>query len=240
MTLAMPLPRIRRVLWMAAALLVLFNVTGFLVLPPLVRSQLERRLSAALGRPVTVGRVRVNPYVRSATIERVEVRDKDGAAPVLRCDRLHADFALWASLRGEWVVSMVEVDGLRANIVVNPDGSLNVSDLFAGGGSADGAPVAAHASRPWRVDAVRLTGGAIEVVDRTRPTPFHTTIELTRFSLTGFHTAGERPAPCQLPGSWIAFIAALPHSYQVFFTWSYSSRRCATASAQSSSDISTP
>jgi uncharacterized protein involved in outer membrane biogenesis len=197
MTLAMPLPRIRRVLWMAAALLVLFNVTGFLVLPPLVRSQLERRLSAALGRPVTVGRVRVNPYVRSATIERVEVRDKDGAAPVLRCDRLHADFALWASLRGEWVVSMVEVDGLRANIVVNLDGSLNVSDLLAGG-SADGAPVAAHASRPWRVDAVRLTGGAIEVVDRTRPTPFHTTIELTRFSLTGFHTAGERPAPCQL------------------------------------------
>ena len=220
MTLAMPLPRIRRVLWVAAALLVLFNVIGLLVLPPVVRSQLERRLSATLGREVQIGSVRINPFTRSATIERVEVRDKGGAVPVLSCDRIRIDFALWASRVGEWVVSMVEIQGLHGNVVVNPDGSLNVSDLiFFGGGGAPA--IAAPGSRParaWRVDAVRLTGGAIEVVDRTRPTPFHATIELTRFSLTGFHTAGDRPAPCQLEATidsnerltWQGWILAAP------------------------------
>ena len=216
MTLVMRLPRLRRVLWIAAALLVLFNVAGFLVLPLLVRSQLERQLSAALGRPVTVGRVRINPYTQSATIERVEVGDQGAAAPILACDRLQANFALWASRGGEWVVSMVEVDGLRANIVVNPDGSLNVSDLFAGRGGT--APAAARPSRPWRIDAFRLNQGAIEVVDRTRPTPFHATVKLTRFSLTGFHTVGDRPAPCQLEATmdsderltWQGWILASP------------------------------
>jgi hypothetical protein len=197
MTLAMPLPRVRRILWLAAALLVLFNVAGFLALPRLVRSQLEQRLSAALGRPVTVGRVRVNPYALTATIERVEVRDKGGAVPELACDSVLVDFSLWASRGGEWVVPMIEADGLHATIVINPDGSLNVSDILAGGGAA-AAPAPARASRPWRLDAVRLTGGAIEVVDRTRPTPFRTTVELKRFSLTEFHSVGDRPAPCQL------------------------------------------
>ena len=159
MTLAMPLPRIRHVLWMAASLLVLFNVAGFLVLPPLARSQLERRLSAALGRPVTVGRVRVNPYTLSATIERVEVRDKGGATLFLGCERLHVDFALWASRSGEWVVPAVEVDGVRANLVVEPDGLLNIADLLAGGGPAPAA--GAPASRPWRLDAVTLNRGVI-------------------------------------------------------------------------------
>jgi hypothetical protein len=199
MTLAMPLPRIRRVLWLAAALLVLLNVAGFLVLPRLVRSQLEQRLSAALGRPVKVGRVSVNPYALTAMIERVEVRDKGGATTELACDRLLVDFSLWASRGGEWVVPMIEVNGLHATIVINPDGSLNVSDILAGGGAAVApAPVAARASRPWRLDAVGLNGGAVEVLDRTRPTPFRTTVELKRFSLTGFHSAGDRPAPCQL------------------------------------------
>jgi hypothetical protein len=33
-------PRRRRLCWMAAALLVLFTITGFLVLPPIVKAQL--------------------------------------------------------------------------------------------------------------------------------------------------------------------------------------------------------
>lgn len=39
-----------------AALVALFAIAGFFILPPIVKTQLEQRLSAASGRRVTVGK----------------------------------------------------------------------------------------------------------------------------------------------------------------------------------------
>jgi hypothetical protein len=70
-------PRGRRALWITATLLVLFTVTGFFILPPILKTQLVKRLSAEPGRPVTIGKVRLNPYALSVTLENLEVGKRD-------------------------------------------------------------------------------------------------------------------------------------------------------------------
>jgi hypothetical protein len=82
--------RRRRLLIVLAALLVLYTVFGFLVLPWIVRRQLEKRLTAALHRETTVTRVRTNPYALSVTIDGFLVKDPDGT-PFISWDRLYVN-----------------------------------------------------------------------------------------------------------------------------------------------------
>jgi hypothetical protein len=70
-------PRARRAFWISVTLLVLFTVTGFFILPPILKSQLVKRLSSELGRPVTVGKVRLNPYALSVTLENLDVGERN-------------------------------------------------------------------------------------------------------------------------------------------------------------------
>ena len=124
-------PRVRLLLWIAAVCLVLFTVTGFFVLPPIVRSQLEKRLTAQLGRTVTVGKVRINPFTPSVTVEKFDIREADGAASFVDWDRLYVKVGVLPLLVGAWVVEAVELDGLRVRAAINADGSMNFSDLIA-------------------------------------------------------------------------------------------------------------
>ena len=60
--------RWRRWLIAAVVFFVVFTVVGFFVQPPIVKSQAEQRISAELGRKVTIGKIRMNPYAVSMTI----------------------------------------------------------------------------------------------------------------------------------------------------------------------------
>src|SRR3954465_10328901 len=104
--------RLRRCLWTALALLLVFTVVGFFVLPPIVKSQLEKRLSATLGRRVTVESVKVNPYALSLTLRDLAIKEKDGAAPFVGWRTLYVNFDALSSLWGEWVLSEIALDGL--------------------------------------------------------------------------------------------------------------------------------
>ena len=61
--------RLRRFLVLVAGLALVFTIVGFFVIPPIAKSLLEKRLSAELGRQVTVEKIRLNPYTLSVTLE---------------------------------------------------------------------------------------------------------------------------------------------------------------------------
>lgn len=186
---------VRRRGLIALALLVIFTLTGFFVLPPIVRAQAEQRLSAELGRRVTVGKVRLNPYALSVTVENFAIQEPDGKTLFLGWRRLYVNFDALSSLRGEWVVSEVALDGFEAHGAINPDRSLNVSDLLAKFVPASPATPATAPARPVRVGQLRVVDAKILVADRSRAQPFATTIGPLTFDLTGFRTVSERGAP---------------------------------------------
>jgi len=198
MNLARLSPRGSRALWIAATLLVLFTVTGFFILPPIVKAQLVKRLSTELGRPVAVGKVRVNPYALSLTIENLEVGERAGPDAFFGWRRFYARFGALASLGGDWVLPEFALDGFHAHFVINPDGTFNFSDLLAkfGGPAAASAPAGpAKPSRPVRVGSLKITEARVDFADHSRKKPFRTVVGPLSFALTGFRTAGDRGAP---------------------------------------------
>ncbi|HVU25079.1 MAG TPA: DUF748 domain-containing protein [Opitutus sp.] len=188
--------RKRRWWWIAASLVTLYGIAGFLVLPPLVRGQAEKRLSAMLGRRVTIERVRLNPFALSATIEGFDIRTADGKESFLGWKRLYANFEALASMAGSWVLGDVELDGFHAAVAVNPDGTMSVADILAKVAPPAKVPAApATPSRPIRVDRLQVTGAQAEFTDLSRRSPFHTTVGPMDFRLTDFRTAAGPDAP---------------------------------------------
>ena len=120
---------IRRVaLWVGGAI-ALYAVLGFLVAPPIVRSQLEAGLGELLGRKVTVERVRINPFALSASIHGFALKEPDGSTDFVRFEELSADVAL-ASIRHLGVV--VEAASLSkpfVRVVRAGDGKYNFQDI---------------------------------------------------------------------------------------------------------------
>lgn len=194
--------RARRWLIAAAIGVVLFTVMGFLVLPPIIKAQAEKRLAAELGRAVRIGRVQMNPYALSVTVEDFEIQEQGGRGAFLGWRRLYVNVDALASLRGEWVVSDVELDGFHAAVGIKADGAYNFSDVLAkltppGGATAAPAPTPgpAKAARPVRVAHLVVSQARVDFSDASRRRPFATTVGPISFGLKEFRTAGANGAP---------------------------------------------
>ena len=189
--------RVRRRLIVAVTCLVLFTLGGFFGLPPIIKAQAEKRLTAELGRTVTIGQVRVNPYALSLTLENFDIRLKEGTGSFLGWDRLYVNFDALSSLTGDWVLSDIELEGFHVGVVIHKDGSYNFADLLARVAAAmppPGAP-AGKPMRPIRVSRLQVTSARLEFTDQSKGKPFATVLGPVTFSLTEFRTAGARGAP---------------------------------------------
>ena len=69
---------VRKYALRVAVALSIIGVLGFLVLPPLVKSTLVEKLSAALHRPVSVVSISINPYTLSVQVAGLAIQEKGG------------------------------------------------------------------------------------------------------------------------------------------------------------------
>ncbi len=195
-----PSPRQRRWLIAAAIVLGLFTVTGFFILPPIVKAQAEQRISAELGRKVTIGKIRMNPYAVSMTIEQFNIELKDGTGSFLGWDRLYVNVDVLGSLFGEWVVSDIELDGAHLGVEILPNGALNFADVIAKATALAAVPAGApppKPMRPIRVGSLKVNSARLEFKDLSRSQPFQTELGPVTFALSQFRTVGSSGAPYQ-------------------------------------------
>ena len=83
-------PRIRKTLWWIVGVVVFIAVAGFLVAPPLVKWQAQKRLSVLLHRAVTIEHVSINPFALSTKVEGFKVDKRDGSGVALGFDAFYA------------------------------------------------------------------------------------------------------------------------------------------------------
>ena len=159
--------RIRRLVLWAGGAVALYAVLGFLVAPPIVRSQLEGQLGALLGRKVTLERVRINPFALSASIQGFALKEPDGSTDFVAFDDLSADVALASILERGVIVEAVSLTKPRVRVVRSADGKYNFQDILDRFASAPAAPPGPPAASPrFAVYNIQLTGGRVEFDDR--------------------------------------------------------------------------
>lgn len=119
----------RRLAWTVFALALLLLAT-WLAVPPLLRSQLESRLSDALGRKTTVESVAFNPFTLRVTIRGFSIADTAGPRPLLAFEELDADLSSASIVHRAPVLDALRI--VRPSVALSRDkeGRTNVDDLI--------------------------------------------------------------------------------------------------------------
>ncbi len=163
--------------------------------PPIVRSQLEKRLSAEIGREVKVAKVSLNPLTLSGAIEGFAIRELDGKSDFVAWKRAFANVDSWSLFVGEWRFDEVALEGAAARVRTDREGKLNFADIVKRLESLSAAGPKTSEPKALLVRRLTVSGASLDYREETEAEPFATTVGPVSFSVREFHTGGKNQAP---------------------------------------------
>jgi len=176
----------------------IYVLVGFFVVPPIARSQIEKRASAKLNREVRLQKVTFNPLTLEVALEGLTVRDRSGG-PFLAWKRFFADLDAGSLFSDEWHFQEIQLDGFDGRVAVGKDGKANFSDLFV---EKEGTPPPKESHpRVLSIDRLTVTNGHVDYSDASQSEPFSTEVGPMTFTLTHFRTVGAAGAPGEFSAS---------------------------------------
>jgi len=187
------LTRRRRRTLIAVVVVSLYALAGFVVIPAVLRAKVPAMLADTLGRPVTIDRVRLNPFALTLAVSGFRIDDTDGE-PLLSFRDLFVDVQSSSIFHRALVLEEVRLTAPGVRLRRLPDGELSFADIrerLAAGGEPAEDPAPSEPF-PLVVHHARIERGRIVVRDESRPTPFEENISPIDVSLDDFATrAGD-------------------------------------------------
>jgi uncharacterized protein involved in outer membrane biogenesis len=157
----------KRVLITAAVI----AVTGFLLLPTILRPVLQRKASEALHRTVSIRSIYFNPFTLVFALRGVTVGQRDSSGVMLSFDEFYVNLEAVSVIRRGLIVSSVRLVKPYVNLVRNKDLSYNFSDLLARASTKPGEkPGEKTAEEPFRfsINNIEVVNGSADLYDVPR------------------------------------------------------------------------
>jgi Domain of Unknown Function (DUF748) len=176
------LPRAQKLLlWSGIAFLV-YTVVGFLAAPPILKYFLRKNLTETLHREVGIEKVFVNPYVLSARVEGLTIREREKPEPFVSFDSLYGNLELASLFRWGVVLKEIRLEKPYVHVARKGAGTYNFSDLVEEF-SAKEAPPSGTAQRPekkplrFSLNNIQIRNGSVDFDDAKKETR-HTVREI--------------------------------------------------------------
>ena len=180
--------RARRILLgVSALLLAAYAAAGFFLVPHVARSQIEAAVAETLERRIQIGEIRFNPFTLAATIIDLKLTEADGA-PLVSFRSLYVNAELASLWRRGVVFKEIDLDAPDIEVIVAPDGSLNLARLAPPAAPAQDKPKTDEAPLRVHIGRFSVEDGRIGVQDRSLAQPFSVAFTPIRFSLRDFRT----------------------------------------------------
>ena len=192
----------RRLIICAASLFVAYTVIGFLILPPIIRHVAVKQLSQQLDREVSIKRVKINPFVLSATVDGLLIKDTNGE-PFISWDAVYVNFQLSSFFGKAWVFKEISTTKPFVRAQMNHDGTFNFSDLItkfstntlSAAPQKPSKPTIVHIGRLQIIDATTI------VVDLAARTPYKRLLGPLDMTLQDFRTDPDNENPYSFSGT---------------------------------------
>ena len=186
--------RVRRWLFWSFAAFLLYTLIGFLVLPPIIKWQLVKRLPGITKRQAAVRQVTFNPWTLSLAIRGLALTETDGR-PFASWDEFYVNFQSSSLFRWAWTFKEIRLVKPFGEIILMKDGQLNFANMLEGPASA-----AQSQARPSGIPRVnvfqfQLTNGFVALEDRTRRSVFRTEYRPINLNLREFTTRPDSDTP---------------------------------------------
>ncbi|SDU63560.1 DUF748 domain-containing protein [Desulfobacula phenolica] len=130
---------LRKTSLIPVAVILLYTLVGFFLLPIVGKNILMNKLSTLLNREVFIEKIFINPYTFTSTIDVLIVKEKNKAATennkdvFFSADKISADLSFFSLFAFTLGISDISLESPYVSIVQNQDGSFNFSDLLNSG-----------------------------------------------------------------------------------------------------------
>jgi hypothetical protein len=168
----------------AGAVVALYTIAGFLVVPLVAKHQITSRVRTTLQCEAHVAKARFNPYTFNATLGGLVLQDRRGDT-LATFEELYVNFAPWPLHKKVVALEEVRVTAPTLAVRVRDDGTLNLLDLVPDTTAVAGS-ASPKAKEPWpvRVDHLLVDGMSATWDDAT--TSAHVAVDSLRFDLESF------------------------------------------------------
>lgn len=198
--------QLRRILknrWVIAisAALAFYTLTGFLLLPYLLRQFAPAIASERLHRTVTLGKVRFNPLLLKLTIDDFSLREAEGE-PLATLGQLFVDFEVAGLLHRALAFREVRLERPFLRPVIGEDSRLNfakIADAFPP--SEEPSPDQAGLPR-LLIDHLAVVDGVVEFTDRSHGEPVAERLEAINLKLDAVSTLPDNQASHHISASF--------------------------------------
>jgi hypothetical protein len=194
----------RRLIICATSLFVAYTVIGFLILPPIIRHVAVKQLTKQLDREVSIKKVKINPFVLSATVDGLLIKDKGtNGEPFVSWDEVYVNFQLSSFFGKAWMFKEISTTKPFVRAQMNKDGTFNFSDLIAKFSANDTNAAPAKPSPPLvlHIGRLHIGGASAAFSDLTMRTPFTRIIGPLDVTLENFQTDPDNKNPYSFAGT---------------------------------------
>lgn len=150
-----------------AALLVIYTLVGFFLIPFVSQKILQDQLPKVLKRNVTIEDVDFNPYTLNMRVKGFQVAKKDGDGNLLAFKQLSVNLDSFSIFRLALIVTDVTFNDLYVDVSLYK-GSTSVSDLIPESEDKNAEEDSSGSLFPFVVDNFNLTNGTIKVFDQPK------------------------------------------------------------------------
>ncbi len=161
-------PRWQRWFFILSLLLLFYTVFGFFILPAIVRSQLETKLTEALHRQTTVAEVKVNPFTLQCEVNGFEIRDKEKEQVFVGFDSLQVNVQGSSLFKLAVIVQSISLINPSANVALHDDLSWNFSDLLLSSKDKKEEVEEEKELLPFSLNNIEITGGKFHFDDQIK------------------------------------------------------------------------
>jgi len=163
--------RIKLLLAGALALLIIGVVLSFILIPPLAKPLLTKKLGDLLHRTVTVEKLSFNPAAMAVSLHGVMIGEREGKESFFALEEMHLNVAAMSSLfRRAVIFDEVFVSGPHLRIIRMADGSYNFSDLIPKEDKKKDEAATDQAPPGFSINNIRIRGGSVDFDDRPNRT----------------------------------------------------------------------
>jgi len=172
----------RKWIWALLALiacLCAYTLAGFYLVPRLIRSQATQWVGTNLGKPISLGEIRFNPFTFTVDVDDMAIPGP--TRPMVALGHLHLDFSIRSLFEDAYRFDEIRLERPRVDAVIRPDGSLNLTELMPRTPSKGPSPAV-------RIGTFSVDRGTLRFTDLSRPLKPEKTLAPISFSLQDFQT----------------------------------------------------
>jgi hypothetical protein len=178
-----------RITAIGGIIIALYAGIGFWVLPPIIKSRLIKTLSDRTGRSVELGKLRINPFALSMTLQNFALHERDNSR-FMGFDELYLNFQTSSLFRRTYTFAQFRLTAPYGCVKILHDKTFNFQDLLPSAKEKEQSRQGS--SVPLLIQRLVIDRGQATFEDFSRKTPYKTQINDVSVSLLNFTTQPNR------------------------------------------------